>query len=74
METKELSGCRHGTSKQHAPPRKSNKNPKTQKKKSKIILEPLASHGMLLVSWNMAGKYQQHGGFGKILYHGRISL
>jgi len=40
METKEYTGWRHGTSKQHAPPRKSKKNPKTHKKKSKIILEP----------------------------------
>ena len=33
METKEYTGWRHGTSKQHTPPRKSKKN-KTQKRKS----------------------------------------
>jgi hypothetical protein len=33
METKELSGCRHGTSKQHAPPRKSKKKSQNSEKK-----------------------------------------
>ena len=40
METKEYTGCRNGTSKQHAPPRKSKTNPKTREKKNKIILHP----------------------------------
>ena len=33
METKEYTGWRHGTSKQHAPQDRIQKNPKTQKTK-----------------------------------------
>ena len=41
METKEYTGWRHGTSKQHTPPRKSKKKTKLRKENPKIIPLPL---------------------------------